>query len=391
MPDIIAYPRRFPAPLLLVLGLLALLPSVVVAQEIPKVTVVQAEQAEFYGQVAITGTLVAQEEVMVNPRVGGQQIVSINVDLGDHVQAGEVLADLDRETLEIQVAQAQAEKARAEASVLQAEAQIRVAQASADSAQINFDRDTTLLQSGTITQTKFDQSDTAFKTAQASLASAEQGLAVARVQVNQAQIRLQLAELNLSYTRIVAPAAGVISARNASIGAVANAGPEPMFRIIRDNLIEVSTDVIETDIARISIGDAAVMRVAGVGELTGVIRLVSPSVDPRSRLGEVRISLPDSPALRVGAFASGQVQTEHFRAVAIPASAVLSDGDGNFTQVVGRDGIIHMRRLDAGMIWNGLREIRSGLQEGETVILLSGAFFREGDKIDPIPATGANQ
>ncbi len=391
MPDIIAHPRRFPAPLFLVLGLLALVPPVVMAQEIPKVTVVQAEQAEFYGQVAITGTLVAREEVMVNPRVGGQQIVSINVDLGDYVQAGEVLAELDRETLEIQVAQAQAEKARAEASVLQAEAQIRVAQASADSAQINFDRDSTLLQSGTITQTKFDQSDTAFKTAQASLASAEQGLAVARVQVNQAQIRLQLAELNLSYTRIVAPAAGVISARNASIGAVANAGPAPMFRIIRDNLIEVSTDVIETDISRISIGDAAVMRVAGVGELAGVIRLVSPSVDPRSRLGEVRISLPDSPALRVGAFASGQVQTEHFSAVAIPASAVLSDGNGNFTQVVDRDGIIHMRRLDAGMIWNGLREIRSGLQEGETVILLSGAFFREGDKIDPIPASGANQ
>jgi multidrug efflux pump subunit AcrA (membrane-fusion protein) len=390
MPVLNAFPLRLAALFSLSLGLFSLAASTGATQEIPKVTVVQAEQAEFYGHVAITGTLVAREEVMVNPRVGGQQIVSINVDLGDRVRAGEVLAELDRKTLEIQVAQAQAEKDRAEAAVLQAEAQIKLAQASADSAQINFDRDTTLLQSGTITQTKFDQSDTAYKTAQASLASAEQGLAVARVQVNQAQIRLQLAELNLSYTRIVAPAAGVISTRNASIGAVANAGPNPMFRIIRDNLIEVSTEVIETDIARISIGDEATMRVAGAGEVTGTIRLISPRVDPRSRLGEVRISLPESPDLRVGAFASGQVQTEHFNAVAIPVSAVLSDGKGNFTQVVGADGIVHMRRIDAGLIWNGLREIRSGLKEGETVILLSGAFFREGDKIDPIQAAGAN-
>jgi len=390
MPVINALSRRLAAPWVLALGLLALTVPAVVAQEIPKVTVVQAERADFIGRVAITGTLVAREEVMVNPRVGGQQIISIKVDIGDQVQAGELLAELDRETLEIQVAQARAEKDRAQASVLQARAQIRLAQASADSARTNFERESTLLQSGTITQAKFDQSDTAFKTAQASLASAEQGLAVARVQVNQAQIRLQLAELNLSYTRIIAPAAGVISTRNASIGAVANAGPEPMFRIIRNNLIEVSTEVIETDIARITIGDEATMRVAGVGELTGTIRLISPRVDPRSRLGEVRISLPESPALRVGAFASGRVMTEHFEAVAIPVSAVLSDGDGDFTQVVGRDGIIHMRRLEAGLVWNGLREIRSGLEEGETVILLSGAFFREGDKIDPIQAAGAN-
>jgi len=384
------FPTVFRPHFALAFGFLFVAAPVLVAQEIPKVTVVQAARAVFIGEVAITGTLVAREEVMVNPRVGGQQIMAIHVDIGDQVEAGALLAELDREILEIQVAQAQAEKARAEASVLQARAQISLAEAGMDSARTNFERDTTLLQSGTVTRAKFDQSETAFKTAQASLASAEQGLAVARVQVNQAQIRLQLAELNLSYTRIIAPAAGVISTRNASIGAVANAGPEPMFRIIRNNLIEVSTEVIETDIARITIGDEATMRVAGVGELTGTIRLISPRVDPRSRLGEVRISLPESPALRVGAFASGRVMTEHFEAVAIPVSAVLSDGDGDFTQVVGRNGIIHMRRLEAGLIWDGLREIRSGLEEGETVILLSGAFFREGDKIDPIQAAGAN-
>ena len=232
MPVFNALPFRFAAPFILALGLLPMAASTGVAQEIPKVTVAEAERVEFIGQVAITGTLVAREEVMVNPRVGGQQIVSIQVDIGDQVQAGDVLAELDRETLEIQVAQARAEKDRAAASVLQADAQIQLAQASADSAQTNYERDATLRESGTITQTQFDQSNTALKTAEASLASAQQGLAVARVQVDQAEIQLKLAELNLSYTRIVAPAAGVISARNASIGAVANAGAEPMFRII---------------------------------------------------------------------------------------------------------------------------------------------------------------
>jgi len=61
--------------------------SLTVAQEIPKVTVAQAERAEFIGQVAITGTLAARDEVMVNPRVGGQQIDAIYVDIGDKVDA----------------------------------------------------------------------------------------------------------------------------------------------------------------------------------------------------------------------------------------------------------------------------------------------------------------
>ncbi|MBL4751047.1 MAG: efflux RND transporter periplasmic adaptor subunit [Amylibacter sp.] len=379
-----AFSLRLAARLIMALGLIFAAAPSLVAQEIPKVTVAEAGRASFIGQVAITGTLVARDEVMVNPQVGGQQITVVHVDIGDQVQAGDLLAELDRETLEIQVAQARAEKDRAEAFVLQARAQVNLAEASFTSAQTNYERDITLLKSGTITQAKFDQSETTFKAAQASLASAQHGLAVAKVQVVQAAIQLQLAELNLSYTQITAQATGVISARNALIGAVANAGPEPMFRIIRDNLIEVSTKVIETDIARISVGDEATLRISGLGEMTGEVRRISPRVDQLSRLGEVRISLSRNPGLRVGIFAGGWISTEHFDAVAIPESAVMSDADGDFAQVVDSDGIIHKRRIETGLIWSGLRAIRSGLAEGETVVLLAGAFFREGDKVDPI-------
>ena len=367
------------------------MPAPLAAQDLPKVSVVQAQEVMFIGQVAITGTLVAREEVMVNPRVGGQQIISVRADIGDQVAQGQVLAQLGRETLDVQVAQAQAEKQRAEAGVLQARAQLSLAQANLDSAETTFTRDETLLATGTVTQTRFDSSKTAFRTAEASVAVARQGLAVAMAQVKQAEIRLNLADLNLSYTDIIAPASGVISARNASVGAVAAAGPNPMFRIIRDNLIEVKTDVIETDIARISVGDTATLRVAGLGEITGTVRLVSPRVDVRTRLGEVRISLPENNNLRVGIFASGWVSTDRYRAIGIPASAVLSDADGTYTQVVDRDGVIEKRRVETGLVWDGMREIKSGLAAGDTVVLLSGAFFRQGDRIIPMLEGGARR
>lgn len=361
------------------------------AQALPKVTVVQAGEMDFIGRVAITGTLVARDEVMVNPRIGGQQIMSINADIGQQVVQGQILAQLDRETLAVQVAQAQAEQQRAEAGVLQAHAQVALAQASLDSAQTTYERDQTLLASGTVTQAKFDGSNTAFRTAEASVTAAQQGLAVASAQVKQAEIRKNLAALNLSYADIVAPAAGVISARNASVGAVAAAGPNPMFQIIRDNLIEVHTEVIETDIARISVGDTATLRVAGLGPLTGTVRLISPRVNARTRLGEVRISLPKNNNLRIGVFATGWISTEQYRAIGIPASAVLSDADGAYTQVVNGEGIIEKRRVETGLVWGGMREIRSGLAGGDTVVLLSGAFFRDGDRIIPILEGGATR
>jgi len=379
---------RIAAPILIALGFLPLAEIPAAAQEVPKVTVARAGQVDFVGRVAITGSLVARDEVMVNPHIGGQQIVAIHADIGDQVQAGDLLAELDRETLEVQVAQAHAELERANAAVLQARAQVTLSKASLHSAQTNYQRDKTLLQRGAVTQARFDQSETTYETARASLAATQQGLAVAEALVEQAGIQLKLAELNLSYTRITAPATGVVSSRNASIGAVANAGPEPMFRIIRDNLIEVSTEVIETDIARIAIGDQAVVRIAGAGEMTGSVRLISPRVDPRSRLGDVRISLPPDPALRIGIFAGGWILTERFQAVGIPASAVLSDSEGDYTQVVDGDGIIHKRRLKTGLVWNGMREIRSGLSAGDTVVLLAGAFFRDGDRISPILSNG---
>ncbi len=373
---------------LISLGFLSLTEIPAAAQEVPKVTVTQARQIDFVGQVAITGSLVARDEVMVNPHIGGQQITAIHVDIGDRVKAGDLLAELDSATLSVQVAQARAELERANAAVLQARAQVSLSEVSLHSAKTNYQRDKTLLQRGTVTQSRFDQSETAYETAQASMTATQQGLAVAEAQVERAKIQLKLAELNLSYTRITATAAGLISSRNASIGAVANAGPEPMFRIIRDNLIEVSTDVIETDIARIEIGDHATVRIAGVGEIDGTVRLISPRVDPRSRLGEVRISLPADPALRIGIFASGWITTEQYRAIGIAASAVLSDSEGDYAQVVDGDGIIHQRRLETGLVWNGMREIRSGLSAGDTVVLLAGAFFRDGDRISPILSSG---
>jgi len=374
------------AVLVLLSALPASLPASLAAQELAKVTVTTAKIVKFVGQVSVTGTLVARNEVMVNPRVAGRTIMAVHADIGDQVQKGDLLADLDRKMLQVQADQARAVEQQSAAGLLQARAQVAVSASNLKQAKTNYQRDASLKRTGTISQARLDLSQTALSSAQASDRAAQEGVTVANARLEQAKIGVRLADLNLSYTRITAPVSGTVSARNANLGAIAAAGRNPMFQIVKDNKIELSSEVIETDIARLAQGDSAAVQVAGVGQITGKVRLVSPRVDPRTRLGNVRISLQPDPALRLGLFANGWIVTARRQSLGIPASAVLADAQSDFVLVVDKAGVVHKRRVKTGLIWHGMREIRSGLSKGETVLLRAGAFFRDGDRVSPVTA-----
>ena len=350
----------------------------------PTVTVAEAVMSEVVEQVAVSGTLVAREEVLVNTQVNGYVIETINVDVGDAVEAGDVLAKLNDETLQAQFAQAEAEVNRADAAIRQAQSQIDSAEAAYKQANASLERNQRLNASGNLSQASLDQSIAAAAEASAAQASAWDGLTVASAQRQLAASQRSQAVLNLTRAEIKAAAAGVISARNAQIGAIASSGGEPMFRIIRDGEIEVEAEVIETALGTLSVNDQANFSVAGLGRIDGTVRLIPRTVDPVIRIGLVRVALADNPGLRIGLFASGWITSDRHEGLTVPTSAVLSNRDGSFVQVV-TDGVVQRREVTAGLIWKDRREIMSGLEPGETVIARAGAFFRDGDHVTAIP------
>jgi multidrug efflux pump subunit AcrA (membrane-fusion protein) len=158
---------------------------------------------------------------------------------------------------------------------------------------------------------------------------------------------------------------------------------DPLFTIFTGGSLELAAEVLETSLGEIEPGDGGTVEVAGIGPLVGVVRLVSPTVDPTTRLGEVRITLENHQGLRSGLFASGVIETERRLGLTVPLSAILSDAEGDYVQVV-EDGVVARRPVTPGLVWQGQREIVTGLAEGETVIARSGAFFRDGDRVRPI-------
>lgn len=358
-------------------------PPAPAAETLPAATIAAVTRAEVQERIPVSGTLVARNEVLIFPQVSGFEITELLVEPGDTVTAGQVLARLSAETLRAQAAQAEAEYQRASAGVAQAQNQISAADASLKQSAAALERAQQLSRSGTTSRAMLDQAVAAEANARAAAASATDGLAVAQAALAQAEAAREIARLNVARTEITAPVAGVITARDAQIGAIAGAGAQPMFRLIGGGELELKAEVIETALQRLSVGDPADLTAAGVGGVTGQVRLLPAAVDPTTRLGDLRVALTAVPGLRPGLFASGTVMTERREALTVPATALLDRAEGAVVQIV-RDGVIETRRVSAGLIWQDRREILDGVAEGETVLARAGAFFNDGDQVNPI-------
>ncbi|MBX9925457.1 MAG: efflux RND transporter periplasmic adaptor subunit [Hyphomicrobiaceae bacterium] len=351
----------------------------------PAVSVVKASVADFVETVLVTGSVVARDEIMIAPEIEGFRIVALNAEEGDRIEKGHVLASLSSDTLEAQLAQSDANIARAGAAIAVARSAIVQAEAAEKEAEQAFDRARPLRQSGTISESVFDQREAAAKSAKARLASARDSLKSAEAD----KTALEAARREIAWRKeraeIRSPVDGVVSRRTARIGAVASAVGEPLFRVIANGEIELDAEIAERDLGRIKDGQPAVVAITGVGEARGLVRLISSEVDRTTRIGKAKISLGVNPALRLGAFGRGSVETARSRGIGLPTSAVVFAGDGATVQVIA-DGKVETRSVTTGLATQTLIEIRKGIAEGDTVVAKSGSFLRDGDAVRPIMA-----
>jgi RND family efflux transporter MFP subunit len=351
----------------------------------PSVSVARVTKQELADKVLVTGTLVARNEVLVSPEIEGQRIVELLAEDGDRVVKGQVLARLERATLESQIGQNDANLGRGRAAIAQAQSAITQAQAKQKEAANAFERAKPLLKSGVLADSTFDTRESTARSAEAAVVSANDGLKLAQADLAQIEAQRRDLDWRLSKTEIRASSDGFISRRNAKVGALASAVADPMFRIVEGSQIELEADVPETQLARLKAGQPARIVAAGAGTVTGTVRLVSAEVDKTTRLGRARIALGDNPNLKVGSFGRGTVTTQETSGLGVPTSAVLYGDGGAYVQVV-KDGRVKTQKVVTGLQSGSTTEIRSGVAEGDVVVAKSGTFLRDGDAVRGVEA-----
>ena len=325
---------------------------------LPAITVTKVVTRIVEDHVLASGLIAPVEQVSVVPLVEGQPIETLSADVGDTVAADQVLAKLSTATLVLQQSQLTASLAAAQSNAAEAK---RTAL-----------RTAALLSQGAASNAANDQ-------AQAALTAAD-------AQVTSVQAQLDTITLQIARTEVKSPVAGLITARNAQIGAIASSQAGPMFVITRDGALELRADVSEADLPRIQQGQTATITLAaGTAPLTGKLTLVEPSIDLSTRLGRARITLDMPDQVRAGMFAEADILVASRSAIAVPVTAVGSEGK-EITVMTVKDGVVHRTVITTGIRDGGWVEVVSGLAEGDQIVAKAGAFVTDGDKINPISA-----
>ncbi|HUH48259.1 MAG TPA: efflux RND transporter periplasmic adaptor subunit [Mycoplana sp.] len=355
-------------------------------QNLPAIVVTVAEERTIVDRVISTGTIQPVEEVYVAPLVDGLSIRSLGAEVGDRVKEGDTLATLNDDALVLTKSQQLAMRAKAEATLAQIEAQLIEAKANAEEADKARERAEKLVKSGATSQAIFDQATAAAKAAVSRVTSAEQAISVSKAEIKVMDAQIADIDLKLARTAVKAPVSGVISSRNAKIGAIAMGASQPLFSIIRNGEIELEADVSETSILKLAVGQPATVTLAGgATKLSGRIRLVEPTLSNDTRLGRVYIKLDEPEKARVGMFASAEIITQEKKGVVLPLSAVTTSREGTVARKV-EDGIVKLVKVETGIQDGQMIEIASGLAAGDEVVAKAGAYVRDGDRVRPVKA-----
>ncbi len=203
------------------------------------------------------------------------------------------------------------------------------------------------------------------------------------VTMHQALVRLRSPDG--SSVTIQSPAAGVVSASSAVVGAIASGKGEPLFSIITGNEFDLVGQAPARDLLRLKVDQSATVRVIGAGNIEGKVRRIAATVEPDTQLGRVFVSVAASKFLPVNSPGRASIKAGESCGVSAPLSAILYNDAGAVIQVV-RHQRVETRRVETGLIAEGRAEIREGLSEGELVVARAGALLREGDPVRPMSA-----
>ncbi len=322
----------------------------------PPVTVIVPGRTSVARTVTATGSLAARRDQPVGVSGEGGLVSQVLVEAGTWVGQGQVLARIDRA---VQTQQA--------AGI---EAQIAAARADAALAQSELDRSQALVARGFVSKADIDRK------------TATRDSARARVRVVQAQLaetRARIARLDIR-----APTAGLVLARTVEVGQVVSPGSGALFRVARGGEMEMLAQMSQQDLAGMRAGLPAIVRPLGSdAAINGAIWQVSPVIDPQSRQGQVRISVPYTSAIRPGGFAEASIRSGGVDAPLLPQSAVSSDERGSYVFIIGPGDTVVRRDVKVGSVDDRGVAILSGLSGQEAVVQSAGAFLNPGQKVLP--------
>jgi RND family efflux transporter MFP subunit len=350
------------------------------ANFVPTVRVENVTQQLGRLHVTLPATTLGFEAANIFARTSGY-VAKRYVDIGDHVKAGQLLAEITAPEVEDQIAQFQNSLQQAHETTGQNQAQQSLAQ-------VTWGRDSVLVRQGWVTQQQGDSDRFSLQAQQHATQAAH---------FNTAAMQAQLSFFNQQrvYQKVVAPFDGVITQRNIDVGSLITAdasGGTSMFSLIHSDVIRVWVYVPQDDAFGVKPGVDAVIRVPAMPNLTfhGQVARIADALQPGTRtlLTEVDVPNPDG-ALQPGVYCTVELKIpRQSPALIVPASAIIFNQDGMQVAVVA-SGAVHLHKIVVTTDYGTEVEVSEGVKPGDQVILQPPVNLADGHKVNTIKATPA--
>jgi RND family efflux transporter MFP subunit len=356
---------------------------------LPRVEVVEVGHSSDKSELELPGNIQAITEAPILARADGY-IERRLVDIGDRVQAGQPLAEVEAPEMDEQIHQAKAALEQAQAAVDQATANYQRGRADEDLAKVTADRWSALVAKGVVSKQENDRYQAEYRSLAAATKSLEKAVGMQRSNVAAAEANLSRLDKVQGYRLVKAPFDGVITLRNVDVGALVNAGNTLLFRIAQTATLRTYLNVPQSNASGVRVGQAARLSVSNLPgrHFAGTVARTSNSLDPASRtlLVEVHVPNPDG-ALLPGMYARVDLISALSNApLRIPSDALIVRGGGTTVAVVGEDHTIHLQKIEVGRDYGDRLEVMSGLREGQMIVPNPADFLREGLQVEPVPA-----
>lgn len=303
--------------------------------------------------IAATGLIQPWQETIISAEIGGLDIANVYVNVGATVKKGQLLAELNA--------------AQVNADLLNQRANVAEAEANVEQATIEASKAVSLEKAGALSAQELLNYSTKQKTTQAKLLAAKAGL--------------ELQNLKLSYTKILAPDNGVISARSAAVGSVVSNGGE-LFRLIRNNRVEWQAEVPLTQLERIESGQSVTLQMSNGKTLNGRVRQVAPVLNPSSKNGIVYVDIDNNDQLKVGMSVDGVINIGYKRGIVIPFRSLISSDGFNYVMQLNRKHQVHKTKVQVGDIYGDKIVIEQGLPITATIVVDGAGFLDESEVVE---------
>jgi RND family efflux transporter MFP subunit len=355
---------------------------------LPRVEVIEVSRASAKSLLQLPGSIQAITEAPILARAEGY-VLRRMVDIGDRVQAGQPVAEIEAPEMESQVRQSKATLQLARAAVDQAQANYEQGKSDTELARVTAQRWTSLVAKGVVSRQENDQYQAQFKSHVSGLESLEKAVGVQRSNVAAAEANLARIERMQSYLVVRAPFEGVITLRNVDVGALVNAGSTLLFRIAQTSTLRTYLNVPQAQASSIRTGQVARITVSNLPgrEFTGTVARTANALDPASRTLLVEVHVPNREGILLpGMYARVELSSPRTDApLLIPSDALIARGDGTQVAVVSQDHRVHLQKIDVGRDYGDRLEVSGGLKDGDMVIANPGDSVHEGLEVQAVP------